>query len=274
MSKNISELTPVARLDKPPVTMMMDLPYRFQNKIGVDLHRIGWLRRIGGISNLRLKMDTEGKITSSAPIPNGLLGNIFTTTAEHIEQAPVGLIEHDLDEINLLLKVWSNRKRVLYPNLSLTLNQNEMQRRILQSKEKVTEPEAWVNELNRVFSTLIIQHGKEHLLGNFTWNDISFYSTFIFLSLTSSLHSARETATNLDEFAQIFSEEIRGFLLMLNVYEWIVLSAYNWKQGRRIARISVFGPLEIDRYLLLYYLAKTKPVFAVLPAKNIFLGAK
>lgn len=246
MSERQSKFTPLNEVSTDRINTLVSLPFGLSEKVGINTRFIQALLQIGGIRQLNIIGDWDGKTSQVVPtiVAMDSRGSALAGRVE-INQAPV----QDYEVESNKKKSFSQSK---WTDLDLKLNLAEIQRIIRDKDCDVREPIAWAKEIDKALRQGIISAGMDNLLHNLSTYD-KFISLFMYVGLFLIAAEASPIHLMLDKFnphAPSFGVIFSYFLsagIPLTIFE----SFYGVERSGEGRRISlVIGP-ELDRALVL-----------------------
>jgi hypothetical protein len=165
MSKEISLLTPLPKAQTKNLRTSVQLPFRLENQLGINIPLTQELCQLGGVSHLKI-ISVDGEISSRAMNIVGMGSDGVALTGfgrvQTAEKSTHENIPGNMDAISQAQK-WSN--------LTIKNNTNEQKQRFLEEEKDLRDPGIWAEELSVAIKKGIILAGFENLLTKNTFYD-------------------------------------------------------------------------------------------------------
>jgi hypothetical protein len=221
----------------------LPLPFHLDEQVGLDLGRIHTLLQIGGYKSLRINAKNDGD--SGRNVTAQIIGvnSDGSAIAGAIKTKSRSSEEYSINQSPIRL-----RKQSSWPDLTITLDQQELQRRILDGKDSVHNPKPWATELNTSIKKGLQRAGIKNLLGVPLHERVLWLSTYAIDTAFSISHTLGSKTPTLDYF---ITDAIGRMIFVSTFYIFLDSLFSGPERAGNGRRLSVFRGWELDRAVAL-----------------------
>ncbi len=150
-------IIPIADIHTDRIEIEGALPYQLGQQLGIREKHLTRLLQIGGIARLTVQFDHNGE-TSKTQIQAVSVNSDGSATAgaTRVKTAEISTSSSK--------KGAADSKQSTWIDATAKINIAEMQQRILQTNERVTNPQAWKTGLNNAITSAVTRESVKHLL--------------------------------------------------------------------------------------------------------------
>lgn len=247
-----SKFVPIAEASTDRIKTNLYLPFNLDEKIGLNLGRIGAMMQLGGFKHLTISREPEEKTSSTIPTIVGMSGS-GDAIAGKVKSKIVETYNNDfsLERNELRSHTWSD--------LKLRINTHEIQQRVLLSERNVRDATTWASEIDEALTKGIVRAGFDYLIHTRSNMDK------VGMSVSYVLYGA---ALVVNKLLLGTSFAIPGYLGALAAYNLGFLHMQVGREKRGTGqRLSVFIDYELDRAIVLRLVGKLSTLAKALPEK-------
>lgn len=245
MPERLSDYVPMTDANTKRVRTSATLPFHLENEVGLNTKRIQTLLQIGGLRSIKISSKNDGE-RSSASLQTVGFGKDGSALAGIGKVSVVPTYSDSLEP----LEFSAESKQKYWPSLNLTLNNNELKQRMLQSDLRVSDPANWANEIDKAIKKAVRHVGTKNLLdmSKTNFGEKLFLANHL-LALTAFTFSPDHDASRL-----VFWE-----LMRIGLYSNLFTDIENFQRGEGY-RLSILPGLELDRAIILQIATRAKLV--------------
>ena len=213
---------------------------------------------MGGFRYLKIQNDPRGETSRAIPQVVGIDRSGSAVAGKvGMKEAPTFQSEYTLDP-------HSDRpqKQARWKDLTISLNTEEMKRRILASDGRVTDPRQWGEEINSVLRRTMVRNGTRHLVKDL--NRFDQFLTPFFYSLVywdEIISLAKGEAGPLETLSKMGGSLALVGMVMTTVDSFF----YGFERPGKGRRVSLFYGPELDRAVVLLAIAYTSRLAKAVP---------
>ena len=241
---NTSRFSPIGRTYAYRVKSYVTLPFELENKIGIDTLQVRRLLQIGGIRQLTIINDPDGKVERAVPLILGVdkNGAAFAGAAKTISTPSADSESSYKGKRN----IYSAQRWI---DTTVKVNTEQIKSEILQSSKKVNSPDSWAEALNSAVKKEILLSGVKNL-----WKRTLADKIYMFVILSMVIQDIALFHTDLARLGI-------GVLITLgmSITMWSVITSFMFgsEESGGGSRFSIFTSYpEIDRMLFLYMMIR------------------
>ena len=235
-----SKFIPMPEAQTSRLRTTVELPFNNENAIGLNVDRIQALCQLSGFRHLRIQ-NQEHPLTTNAAVMIVGMDSRGTAVGGKASVKTVPIYEEGMNPVNNVI-----RKQSRWFDLTISLNQKEIQQRMLVSRKDVRKVTNWAKNINQALTQGIVNAGVKQLL--------------------SGLSTVEKTISVIlyglvPVISFIGPEKIPSYLatmvFMYNYLQDYRFGGENFREGSGHRYSLIFGP-ELDRALVLLLLANSQ----------------
>ena len=247
MSKK-HELVPLSQANTDRIRSTVELPFKLEDKVGLNVDRLHTLLQLGGTQSLRITSNPDGETSWTSFSVIGVNGD-GSAAAGGVKTKMIPTFTNSVDRMPGSLLT----KQALWQNMRVSFNVKELQKRILGGDGDVRQPTRWTKEIDRGLRTSVMQTGERNLL-SFGYDSLDKLRNSLWYTF-GAVAAATGGAAGVIPYAIVS--------IPLN----LALESFRWgvEGPGRGFRLSLFRGWELDRWLALGMYELTGPVVQEIP---------
>lgn len=257
-------LSTVEGQEIPKIAVNLGLPpYINTDKIGVNIHRIHSMMRVGGLSNLQV-VGTSGETSSYTPkvVGHSPDGSAYAATTGTTVIVPTYATSRELSDGSQMSRPLAMR----WVDASVKINIDEIQDRISRRGEPLRSERAWGREVDKALRKGVSEIGVQHLIFGSTVKERIYIGT----ATTTGSGLGAGPATTIEALTPVGST-IFGILLINGIHNIGGRLGYREEiKNSEGFRWSAFTGPQVDRAGILKGMSRTRSLVKALPSKNSY----
>jgi len=236
-----------------------NLPFQLHEEVGLNVRRLETICQIAGFRHLRIQNDPHGETTETVPQVVGINPDGSASAGKvRVNKIPTYRVMYSLNNRAALFY-----KQVVWKDMTIFLNTEEIKQRILFADESVRNPVMWGNEINNALKSATFRSGAHHLIRELGVFDRAASITNYSVMFYTALRGASEH--NLDPLNTAYM--IAYALVLVGTSFTLATSLiYGFEREGEGRRISFFFGPELDRAVALALVTKTGRLAKAIPA--------
>lgn len=151
------QFVPMSEANTDRIRTSVSLPFKLEEKIGLNVGRIETLLQLGGFADLKISQEEDKETSSVVPMVVGINNKGEAVAGK----AKVKVIPISQESVHLGKDLFRDSR---WSNLDITLNIEELQQRLLESGNNIQKTISWVRDINQTLTRGIIRAGLRNLL--------------------------------------------------------------------------------------------------------------
>ena len=245
------KFVPMSEANTERIRTTATLPFQLHEEVGLNVKRLHVICQVSGFSHLRIRNDPQGETSQEVPQIVGI-DRDGTAMAGKAKVKKVPTFQIDYSPTSEYGEPW---KQARWQNLTISLNTEEMNQRILLSDESVKNPTMWGEEIHKALKSGTLKAGTRHLVKDFERYEKLL--TLLGFTLHSSFEIGGALTGNIEPEAVVPGIAYRIALLgtvMTGLHSFL----YGLEKPGEGRRISLFFGPELDRAAALLALTYTQ----------------